>query len=286
MFPIYLFFRCSCVGTVEALLDLGAKMNVRDRLGNTPLYYCMSRGFRKDAIRSAQLLLSRGADANIKNLEGRTSVDEADVCEVLILLLKLGGTMNLGNFQCNCFINERFDPERDLCPVIRHLAKLRLLGYETEFVVEPREAMDNYENIVGGLAPRWMQELEMMKEVEIARYPKKLSLYDLIFINKREFEKYMKNDNLRRTVEDCGGDFENFFPHYGFLLNRHYREASRRRDKVEEAKILLDKTLGMAIPHTCNRKIFNFLSDDDLGTLVVDRKSTKNTGTKYYCILQ
>jgi ankyrin repeat protein len=56
-----------------ALLDRGANPNAPDRFRDTPLMVACLRA--QDAM--AELLLARGADASLRNQEGKTAADRA-----------------------------------------------------------------------------------------------------------------------------------------------------------------------------------------------------------------
>ena len=58
---------------VNALLDRGAVINARDKYGNTALYYAARSG----NLPKVQLLLSRGADQEIRNDRGETALSIA-----------------------------------------------------------------------------------------------------------------------------------------------------------------------------------------------------------------
>jgi ankyrin repeat protein len=58
---------------VELLLDRGAKINVKDDYGNTPLHLAAEH----DAPGIVGILLGRGADPQIRNNEGKLALDVA-----------------------------------------------------------------------------------------------------------------------------------------------------------------------------------------------------------------
>ena len=68
--------KCSArVEVVQALLKAGARVNVQDTLGLTPLLYAVWMG-TNPAIAAA--LLDAGANAAVKGPEGRTVMDYAE----------------------------------------------------------------------------------------------------------------------------------------------------------------------------------------------------------------
>ena len=78
------------VKKVSRLLDNGADVNAKDKIGNTPLHYTAGWG-HKDvaALLIAELLIAKGADVNDKNNDGDTPLHIAvknghmDVAELL-----------------------------------------------------------------------------------------------------------------------------------------------------------------------------------------------------------
>jgi cytohesin len=64
-----------CVRLIAALLDHGAEIQRTDAAGNTALHHAAENG-QEDAVR---LLLQRGANPAVRNKEGKTPADLADV---------------------------------------------------------------------------------------------------------------------------------------------------------------------------------------------------------------
>ena len=61
----------------RALLDHGANPNWRDTNGDTPLHRALKSRIVLDPTEFVKVLLAAGADASIRNAEGRTALDEA-----------------------------------------------------------------------------------------------------------------------------------------------------------------------------------------------------------------
>jgi ankyrin repeat protein len=65
------------VDVTRVLLEHGANPNWRDEGGNTPIHRVITSRMVLDPAKFIQLLLDFGADASIRNREGRTPLDEA-----------------------------------------------------------------------------------------------------------------------------------------------------------------------------------------------------------------
>src|SRR5262249_49374698 len=76
---------------LRALIAKGAKVNVKDAQGNTPLHSAAENW----AIDCIEVLLSHGADVNARNLEGKTPfMVAANIPGALELLLDAGADTN------------------------------------------------------------------------------------------------------------------------------------------------------------------------------------------------
>lgn len=124
---------------------------------------------------------------------------------------------------------------------------------------------------------------------------KKFSLFDVLLMKKVELAKLADDEVLEQMYEDNEEDFENQFPHYGFLLNIRFGEALRRRDFVIIAENCLPSVLGRTIPYVVCREIFEMLGESDLRAIggknlpvrrIKKRINTKDTDTdRGYCLI-
>lgn len=81
--PLHLAINASDVATVEYLIDRGAALNPKDRLGKTPLHYAtgLLHPFDHPYTKITDLLLAAGADANIKDSEGKVPSEQVKIME-------------------------------------------------------------------------------------------------------------------------------------------------------------------------------------------------------------
>jgi len=78
---------------LKKLLELGARMDVKDVAGYTPLHHCLSCFKNPTIFEMATILLDAGADPNAVNRQGATPMVEAALasdCDAVSLLLKYG----------------------------------------------------------------------------------------------------------------------------------------------------------------------------------------------------
>ncbi|XP_035679546.1 ankyrin repeat domain-containing protein 27-like isoform X4 [Branchiostoma floridae] len=94
--PLHLACQHDHVKIVSALLDHGAKCNVKDHNGCTPLYLSATAG----NLQPAQLLIQKGANVNQTNQRGNTALHEAarwNYPKLVSLLLQNGASAAIRN---------------------------------------------------------------------------------------------------------------------------------------------------------------------------------------------
>lgn len=69
----------SATEVARLLLEHGAKPNWQDEAGNTPMHRVITSRLVVDPAKFVQLLLDCGANPGLKNHEGRTALDEAEI---------------------------------------------------------------------------------------------------------------------------------------------------------------------------------------------------------------
>ena len=79
MDPLYYAVREKKLAVMKALLNTGAKVGVRDRHGQTPLYLAV---VNSESSVTLTTLLKAGADPNARNNRGQTPLHYAAECEI------------------------------------------------------------------------------------------------------------------------------------------------------------------------------------------------------------
>lgn len=210
--------------------------NTRDGSGNSPLHLAAE----KANCEIFYMLITKGADLNARNDDGEYAC-----------LLSLCAVQHL-----------------EICPVVGHLKKLKLLGCEPNDVCRkklPTNALD----LTDERSENFRKELEIMRscEIEESLMSTVQTLYDVVFMTRSGATSFAGNETLREMYERNDKDFEKQFPHYGSLLNLTYRKGLKRREMVESAQKSLQVVVGNYVPKVCARNIFKFLNDRQLKTM-------------------
>ena len=99
--PLHAAFEEGSVEAVEALLDGGADVDIRDEFGETPLMSAIIKGPSTSLAKTIDVLLDGGADPNIQDVNGNSALHHAAKLEgkadAVPILLKNGASVVLQN---------------------------------------------------------------------------------------------------------------------------------------------------------------------------------------------
>lgn len=114
----------------------------------------------------------------------------------------------------------------------------------------------------------YMAELKDMREIIISTSPKRVSLYDFVFMRRQKAARYAENEMLMYLARECSAKkrdgFQNHFPYYGSLLRLRYKQTLRRRKLQDEAHKSMVELLGIIIPYNHCEVIFEGFSNEEL----------------------
>lgn len=105
-------------------------------------------------------------------------------------------------------------------------------------------------------------ELDKLKTIFISAYPR-VTLFDLL-ISRRKTDKCSSSERLQRLWNECSGDFEGQFSHYGLILNYKVKKALLRLKLVDLAIKKLETVLGISIPVCSSKKILTYFSQTQI----------------------
>ena len=122
--PLHLAARIQDVGVMELLLDNGAFIDTQDAHGLTPLATAiLGRGESADNIRCCRLLLARGADVHLIDVDGNSlfaaAIIEVGPLPITKLLLEYGADINAKNWMgCSALHLAAFNRRADNVKVL------------------------------------------------------------------------------------------------------------------------------------------------------------------------
>lgn len=194
-------------------------------------------------------------------------------CENYAALLLHGADVNLQNDlgESSVFLRECLEDQNHACLALMHFKKLRLLDYRINDASLSSLPEGYYDN--DGQVEKFRNELEDMKKIIISNYPSVITLYDFLLMNRNRLARFSRNKVIVGIREESGGDFRNRFPHYGFLLNLLYRKGHERREMMNSAQTCLCLLSGnCCVPdEKCAEKIFKYLNDSELKEISLER---------------
>lgn len=213
-------------------------VNAKDNEGNTPLFSC---GSKKVNCRNFFTLLCHGSNANISNESGFYP-----------------------SLFCTC-------ARRNPCEVRIYFEKLKLLGFEINDCTLKsynKTASEKFNEDMENKVSLFKKEIESLKEIVLTwNDEQQVTLYDVMFMNKSKVVDFLNNEKLAKVYQDSGRDFEKKFEFYGFILNRHYREASKQQNLIQSAAQSLRHLSKKVITDICIEKIFMYFNNFELKVL-------------------
>ncbi|KAJ8687902.1 hypothetical protein QAD02_023697 [Eretmocerus hayati] len=229
---------------LDILLSAGADPNVRNLLGETATHVAARR-------ESGQCLFDRlllaGADLNAQYDDGGTPLAE--------LLLHAGNR------------SQRYTWYES---ALKRLKALDLLGKpmcerNKRFAAQIQgELVDNHGFNEAALEARCREEIDSMTQIIVARG---LNLRDILELDIDVLAPLVRSPELWDIMNSS--DFDEKYQNYGSMLKLQFHKASRRRNLLEDAESVLYK---LNLPQVCTAKIARYLCDDDLRSLVWSSK--------------
>lgn len=250
---------------LEILLD---PLCIKNRYNKNFLCFSASRNSGPLKL----LLQMRVFDINYRDNFGKTALYafsetypdlESIPCINACLLLEHGIKFDGDNPQL------RIDcTEGKACPLVKYFSKLQLLGYKLRDS-SMRTLFEARQRLFDETEPEYsayLAELEVLKTITICRLPRR-SLYDILFLRKFEKTKLAKNKILHQFFLKTQNNFENEFPHYGFILNRIYEEIFRRRNLLISSLDKFYEVTAAGVSEEIFENICQYLSQIELKML-------------------
>lgn len=267
--PFHIVCRDMDEGIVDFLMSYGSAVDAQNNKGQNALFYA-AQNFQTSG--PLELLLRHGNfDVNHRDRTGRTAIrglgyDEMPIsCKNASLLLEHGA-----------FLNPEFGPlpvicaNTEECALVMYFYKLWLLGADTQDCLTDKFCHRGAEESVFVIEiskhEAYLQELGSLNRITISLEPYQ-SLLDVILAKKNDLTKMASNQVIQVLYKDADGDFEEYFPHFGFVLNRVCKKIQERKNLLHMAGDSLCVAISFGLSDQILKKIFTELDDCDLATI-------------------
>lgn len=276
--------------TIKLLVEYGSDIKALDKDGRTVLHYAAEN--RRSSLPLKYFLDMKIFDVNCQDLSGNTPLHGTDaeddyelwwsyadetpnrisrgsICDNYLILLQSGANENIENLAkrypcCSSSANTYNN-----CPVLDYFIKLRLLNYEVnekiwKFYLE-EHGQQNFEK-EDEKSQLFNKEIDDLKTIIISPFPRRITLYDILFMKSHMLVKYLNNVVLLDIYHKFK-HFEKQFLHYGDFLKKKYEEGLVRKDLQEAVEEMLYDALGKVLPAICYDEIFQYFSYSQLKIL-------------------
>lgn len=273
---------------VKLLIASGAKIDSIDNVGRTVLHAAaLNRNYTEPLEYFLKLQVF---DVNCQDFDGNTPLhgiypqygyfeqellyesslydppswtSPGTICKNFLLLLQHDANVNIKNKFHKTPYHADGEVEHD-CPVLYHLIKIHLLGYEVnEETICHIHGYDNPE-----ISNPCKKELESLKNSVISCFPNSITLYDLLIMKSHRVMRYLNNANLLKFHASTDEMIEEQFPHYGSWLRKKLQRTSKKMNLQNSATKILDKLFGEQLPDDICGEIFKYLTTKNLEILL------------------
>lgn len=259
---------------LDHVLGSDADIDMHDDRGKTPMMYAIQCRL----YQTCEFLLSRGVDVNSYSITGWTPLLLAlkmttvhntttsdkinEELKIIDLLLESGADMfddlldvNALKYASAVYVDDIF-----MYRLIRHVAKLECQGFS---ISEPKRRVILQHPIYRDDYKLCAEELKCMNNT---LFYENMSLFDLLSDRQEIILKYVRNAKLVEAFESK--DYRVTFPIYYDVMKMRFGAAvEKHRLQTDAAKILSEVFQFNDLSHLVNRRIVDYLNNDDMNFL-------------------
>jgi hypothetical protein len=267
--PLHIAAQNGKVKTVKILLNYGAGVDSKNEYDKTPLHIATKRSY----LKVVSVLLKFCADINSQDVNGNTALHIAALEEhvpIFEVLLEHGADINIVNKHnrtppdlATC--RARYFGGNSSCQIIAENIKRQIVKMKNANLYVSEQNLQSISNNDELSVPvnECQQEIAKMKSEKISNST--VSFYDILTKDISQLAMYARNESI---VQICkSGDHKNKFPIYASIINSSFRKGERRKNLLEQGNETFD-LIKPRLPYLCAKKIFSYLSDEDLRNLI------------------
>lgn len=271
---------------VNILLEYGAEVNCKSLRDITPLHLAAKKG----DLEIINILLKRGANINSKDADGKTALHMASEQgneNIVVTLLSYGTDINITCKKNHTpldyvlarvrSVQDIFNYEFDIKEYSKNVRPYAITGDAlVNYMVQMKTAniFLSQQNLLLVSSRGWHamgeayfqssceKEIASMKCEKITN--PYISLYDILVKDARQLAMYMRNERIVQALKSM--DFKEKFPIYASMIESQFRKGMQRKGLLEKG-INIFQFLYPEVPSDCTKKIFSYLSAEDLKML-------------------
>ena len=259
--PLHSAARNGCADIVKVLLKFGAPIDAEDKCGGTALHVATDAG----KIQVVTILLDHGSDVTITNRNSHTALDLVE--DVIKLFCSPEQTLEHSEDSDSDHYDHNFGYINALVKMAEilkcHMVKMKTANLyarnqELLSIISDDEELSYFQN-------ECEEEISSMKSEKIGNG--NISFYDILTKGVSQLAIYAGNESVSQALRS--DDYEIKFPIYASIINTHFRDGERRKELLEQGNTTFHCFFNfLGLPRICGERIFNYLSDGDLRTLM------------------
>ncbi|XP_076680771.1 uncharacterized protein LOC143375485 [Andrena cerasifolii] len=255
--PLHSAARNGYVDIVKVLLKLGADIDFKDNCGETALHVASHAG----KVEVVTILLDHGSDITITNRNSRTALGMAEACIRLFRFTDHSEDSDSDHYDQKSGYGYAHVKITQILK--RHMVKLKTANLYARnqkllSIINDDEDLSDFQD-------ECEEEIASMKSEMIGN--SSISFYNILTKGISQLAIYAGNESVAQALRS--DDYEIKFPIYASTINTHFRDGERRKELLEQGNTTFHSFFNfLGLPRICAERIFNYLSDDDLRTLM------------------
>ena len=241
------------IEVVIVLLKNGARIDSEDAYGRTALHYSCKAGHKQIVM----ALLDHGFDINILSINNHTPLDYA--------------VAGVRSFYNEVYNYDNHDHGINICPfeeiamiLKRHIVKKKAANLYVSSKnlqsISNNDELSDFQN-------ECEEEIASMKSEKFSNA--NVSFYDILTKDTSQLAMYARNENIVQILRSNYCKIK--FPIYASMINSNFRKGEKGKELLEQAHETLH-SLAPWLPYLCTKKIFSYLSNEDL-RIIIDAKN-------------
>ncbi|XP_057328314.1 ankyrin-1-like [Microplitis mediator] len=244
---------------IDILVQFGAYVDFKDQDGRTPLHFAYQYGRQKSVVS----LIKNGANINAICRKGYTPFEYSQVPE-LVRSSSYEGESSAYDYEEVYQVLDEYTPEIIKSYFANHIAMMKIINlYVNEKNYDALIAISSENENLFQQQNEYENEVENMKNKIISGT---ITYYNFVRASLNQSIMYLNHENFVNTLRS--GNYNSMFPNYSIIIDGRFRKALARKKLLDEVDEYPTFDIILELPYPCVSKIIDYLSNDDLKTLI------------------